>query len=86
VSVEIRQPGDSPIVAVVRDHNDVSRMYCQHLNAGGGMIECSGVWMNDKSSARLNATTNTYVPFIRILRSQALFHGATDLGICIPKR
>lgn len=83
VTVDIRQPGDSPIVALVRDNGDVSRMLCQHLTTGSGLIECHGVWTSDRSPSHLTATMGTFVPFITVVRSEGLFQGAKDTGICI---
>ena len=83
LTVSIRQPGDSPIIAIVKDNNDTSRMICRHLTTGSGLIECQGVWASDKSPSYLTATMGTYVPFIKILRSASAFQAAKDTGICI---
>jgi len=83
MSVKIVQPGDSLIVAIVKDHNDVSRMQCRHVTTGATTIECQGVWASDNSPAQLTATTSTYVPFVRVLRSETAFQGATDTSVCI---
>lgn len=83
ISIGIRQPGDSPIIAVVKDHGDVTRMICRHTSTDLGVIQCRGVWAGDKSEALFSITTRTYVPFISLQRSQTEFGGQKLQGLCL---
>ena len=81
VSVTVTQPGDSPVVALVKDHDDASRMLCQ--NTGSGTLECSGRWIKDLSVSHLTLTLNTFVPFVHLQRSTNDFQGEVITGLCI---
>jgi hypothetical protein len=82
LDVAIQNLRDGRIVAQVKDHNDQSVMLCQKQAQG---VECKGFWENDKSPAYLNATTNTFSPFVTLIRSQALYRGLKLVGVCINK-